>query len=146
MRTVAAVLGVLALSQPCWAQTVTGTDFLIKVPDGKGGVVVESTTLVPHLTGTCFEWRLQLKKSKGDVAVTEVFILPDAPLSWGDDPDLTISADGRSATSQLSLTPEGGWIGHDWCVTDGDPVGRHSFEVKSGARLLHRFVFKIEDL
>lgn len=141
-------IGLLALVQPALGQTVLETDFTIAVPDGSGGEVVESTTLAPLLTDTCFAWHIKLGKIKGAVDITEIYTLPEAPETWGlgDDSSTTISDDRKVATTTYSLTPQDGWITEDWCVGDGDPAGAYSFEIKAGEKLLHRFDFDVQEM
>ena len=154
MKLVLSIVSILALVQPgfvqsSWAQTVLDSDFTISVPRSPGQeAVVESTTLVPLLEGTCYNWHLRLGKTKGAVEITEVYTLPAKPKSWdlGDDSTVVVSKDKLSATSTLSLFPLGGWINNGWCVSAGDPVGDYSFEIKSGNTLLHRFEFELQEM
>lgn len=146
MKRLLSVFGLLALAQPALAQTVLDSDFTISVPRSPGQAdVVESTTLVPLLTGTCYNWHLRLSKTKGSLEITEIYTLPEAPENWGLGSDaITISKNRRTATSALLVTPVDGWIENGWCVTDGDPEGPYSFEIKSGDMVLHRFEFELK--
>jgi len=134
MRRAFCIVTILALAQPAFAQTVLESDFTISVPTASGSPIVESTTLVPLLAGTCYDWHLKLGKTKGAVEITELYTLPAEPESWGisEGSAIVVSDDRMSATSTLSLTPEDGWIGSGWCVSDGDPEGAYSFEIRSG--------------
>jgi hypothetical protein len=145
MKRLLSTLILVALAQPALAQTVLESDFTISVPNGEGEPVVESTTLVPLLAGTCYDWHLRLGKVKGDVAVTEIYTLPAAPDTWGlsEGSSIVVSDDKLSATSTLLLTPEDGWIASGWCVTEGDPEGDYSFEIRSGDKVLHTFEFEL---
>lgn len=145
IRTFCMVASLVALAQPALAQTVLESDFTISVPNGSGEPVVESTTLVPLLAGTCYNWHLRLGKVKGDVDVTETYTLPAAPETWGlsEGSDIVVSDDKLSATSTLSLTPEDGWIASGWCVSEGDPEGDYTFEIRSGDKLLETFEFEL---
>ena len=145
IRTFCMVASLVALAQPALAQTVLESDFTISVPNGSGEPVVESTTLVPLLAGTCYNWHLRLGKVKGDVDVTEIYTLPAAPETWGlsEGSTIVVSDDKLSATSTLSLTPEDGWIASGWCVSEGDPEGDYTFEIRSGDRLLETFEFEL---
>lgn len=145
MKRLLSVLSLLALVQPALAQTVLESDFTITVPTASGSPIVESTTLVPLLAGTCYDWHLKLGKVKGAVEITEFYTLPAEPESWGisDGSAIVISDDRMSATSTLSLTPEDGWIGSGWCVSDGDPEGDYSFQIKAGDRVLETFQFEL---
>src|SRR5690606_12930011 len=122
------------LAQPALAQSVIDSDFTIEVPTAKGDPIVESTTLVPLLTDTCYYWHLRFAKTKGDVTVTEIYTLPAPPANWdiGDSSLIVIADDQRSVTSELSLTPYDGWISSGWCISEGDPEGDYLFQIKSG--------------
>ena len=149
MKPLFAVIGLLALAQPALAQSMLETDFTISVPRSPGQAdVVESTTLVPLLVGTCYNWHLRLSKTKGPLDITEVYTLPEAPDNWGlgEDGNITVSKNRRTATSALVFTPVDGWINNGWCITEGDPEGAYSFEIKSGDTLLHRFEFELKDM
>ncbi|WP_156461272.1 hypothetical protein [Devosia sp. Root436] len=149
MKRLLSILSLLTLAQPALAQTVLDSDFTISVPRAPGqDDVVESTTLVPLLAGTCYDWHLRLGKVKGAVEVTEIYTLPAAPASWGlGEGSLTvISDDQRTATTPLTLTPEDGWIWSGWCVADGDPEGDYRIDFKSGDRLLKTFEFELRNM
>lgn len=147
MKRLLSVVGILALAQPALAQSVLESDFTISVPRAPGQPdVVESSTLVPLLDGTCYTWRLRLGKTKGAVEITEIYTLPAAPQSWGlgEDSGIVVSKDKLTATSPLSLVPLEGWIENGWCVSDGDPEGDYSFDIMAGDELLHRFEFEVK--
>lgn len=149
MKRLLCTLSMLLLAQPVLAQTVIDSDFTISVPTQPGREdLVESTTLVPLLAGTCYNWHLRLAKTKGAIEVTETYTLPEAPESWGisDGGAIVVSDDQLTATSTLSLTPEDGWIGSGWCITEGDPEGAYSFEIRSGDTLLHSFDFELRKM
>lgn len=148
MKHLLLAVSLVALAQPALAQTVLESDFTISVPNGSGDPVVESTTLVPLLADTCYNWHLKLGKVKAAVDVTEIYTLPAEPKTWGlsEGSTIVVSDDKMSATSTLSLTPEEGWIGSGWCVSEGDPAGDYSFEIKSGDKLLHRFEFELREM
>lgn len=146
MKRLFCIVSILALVQPALAQSVLDSDFTISVPRAPGQAdIVESTTLVPLLAGTCYTWHLRLSKVKGSVAITEIYTLPAVPATWGlgEDSTIVVSDDQLTASSALSMTPEDGWIASGWCVSDGDPEGDYSFEIKAGKRLLHRFDFEL---
>lgn len=147
MKRLLLTASLVVLAQPAFAQTVIDKDFTLEITDASGGEIVESTTLIPLLEGACYYWRLKLAKTKGDVAITEVFTLPSAPASWGTPSDtVVIAEDGLSATSTMTITPLDGWISHGWCVAEGDPTGDHQFEVKSGDEVLGTFPFQVEEM
>ena len=147
MRYVVCIVSILTLVQPALAQTVLDSDFTISVPRSPGqDDLVESTTLVPLLEGTCYNWHLRLSKTKGAVDITEIYALPKAPMIWdlSEDSTIVVSDDNLTATSTLSLLPEDGWIASGWCVSKGDPEGGYSFEIKSGDKVLKTFEFELQ--
>ncbi len=146
MKHLLLTASLLALAQPALAQTVLESDFTISVPNGSGEPIVESTTLVPLLAGTCYNWHLRLGKVKGEVEVTEIYTLPSAPETWGlsEGSDIVVSDDKLSATSTLPLIPDGGWIASGWCVSEGDPEGDYTFEIRSGDKVLETFEFELK--
>jgi hypothetical protein len=145
MKRLFYIVGILALVQPAMAQTVLESDFTITVPNTSGDPVVESTTLVPLLEGTCYDWHLKLAKIKGEVEVTEIYTLPAAPQTWdlGEESLAVISEDQRTATTPLTLTPQDGWIASGWCVSEGDPQGDYRIEVRAGDTVLEAFEFEL---
>lgn len=140
------IVSILAFASPAMGQTVLERDFTITVPNASGEPVVESTTLVPLLEGTCYDWHLKLAKVKGAVEVTEIYTLPSAPQTWGlsENSNIVVSDDQLTATSTLSLTPEQGWIASGWCVSAGDPEGDYRFDIKAGDKLLETFAFELK--
>ncbi len=148
MKPLLPVFAALLLAQPAFGQSVIDRDFTISVPNGQGDPIIESTTLVPLLDGTCFHWHLRFGKTKGPIEVVELYSLPSAPKIWGlgENSQTVLSKDRRSATTPRSLVPDQGWIGHGWCVTEGDPEGDYSFEIRRGDELLGRFDFELREL
>ena len=148
MRHAFCIVAILALAQPASGQTVLESDFTITVPNASGDPVVESTTLVPLLDGTCYDWHLRLGKVKGAVEVTEFYTLPAAPQTGGlSEGSLTVlSEDQRTATTPLSLTPQDGWIASGWCVSEGDPEGDYTIEVRAGDKVLETFAFELRGM
>lgn len=147
MKQLLLTASLIALAQPALAQTVIEKDFTLEITQADGSEIVESTTLIPLLDGACYNWRLKLAKSKGDIEITETFTLPSAPASWGStNESMVISEDNLSATSTMTLTPADGWISHGWCVAEGDPTGDHLFEIKSGDEVLGTFPFQVEEM
>ncbi|KKC38232.1 hypothetical protein WH87_11630 [Devosia epidermidihirudinis] len=133
----------LALVHPALARDyeVLDRDFVVITSDADGESVATSTDIVPLIAGTCYEWQLKLAKAKLPVSVTELFTLPGAPSDWGSTDTTSLSADGRSITTQLELQPAESWIWHTWCVLEGDPAGPHEIVVMAGERELARFDF-----
>ena len=91
------------------------------------------TNDVPNIEDQPYGWRIQLKESDQPITWTEVLTLPKAPLSWGgtaDNPNITISNDGRTATTNGESAPTDGFIDNIWSVAAGDPPGIYEISVK----------------
>jgi hypothetical protein len=108
----------------------------------KAGRFVE-TDEVPLRLGTVYGWRAWVA-GDGPVAWREEFTLPTAPKAWGAG---KVSPDGRTSVTEgravpsrstdlcLGRAPDGGWIGHDWSVIEGDPAGEAAIRVHLDGRL-----------
>ena len=91
-----------------------------------------ATSDVPNVADQPYGWRIQLKESDQPIKWTEVLTLPKAPLSWGgvaDNPDVTVSDDGRTATTIGESAPSDGYIDNIWTVARGDPAGIYEISV-----------------
>ena len=108
-------------------------------------VTAVSTRRVPYRPdSSCFAWILRVEPASRRVALRELISLPSAPKSWGVSAESTrVSKDRRSAETDLDDDIADGVISNEWCVADGDPVGRYRIEVFEGPRLLHRFDFAV---
>lgn len=98
---------------------------------GDSGFVANK--VLPLKDGQSFGWRMQLRHPTRTVRVREELSLPAEPKTWGDpEPDLKrkTSADGRSAITELHLTPRNGVISQSWTVTTGDPKGTWVIKVR----------------
>ena len=123
---------------------VLKTEFIVFEQHDPEGTAV-STRRVPYRPdSSCFAWILRVEPAPRRVAVREVFTLPAAPKSWGVSAESTqVSNDRRRAETDLDDDIADGMIGNEWCVAEGDPLGRYRIEVFEGARLLHRFDFAV---
>ena len=109
-----------------------------KGPDGKWAV--RETDRVPlRPRDACYGWRLHFSNNApGEVAWRTEFTLPANP---GKTPTLL--------ETKKSEKPYGGWVGHSWCVTKGDPLGEHVIKVYVRDSLARTFTFHVvapEDL
>lgn len=105
---------------------------LVGPPAAASSQFVPSTVL-PLRDGQEFGWRMKLQTKLTQVRVREELTLPAEPRTWGDpEPGLKrkTSADGRTATTELVLTPVDGVIQFTWTVTTGDPKGTWLLKVK----------------
>lgn len=88
---------------------------------------------LPLKDGQAFGWRIQLRQPARTVVVREELTLPAEPRTWGDpEPGLKrrTTADGRTAITELRLTPRNGVISQSWTVTTGDPKGTWVIKVR----------------
>ncbi|MFM6202231.1 MAG: hypothetical protein ACKPE1_24365, partial [Dolichospermum sp.] len=71
--------------------------------------------------------------------------LPKTPETWitENDQNLSISKDGKTATSTRIQTPVNGVIENFWTISPGDPLGKHQIQVYIDDRLLATFEFEI---
>ncbi len=111
--------------------------------DGADSAFVASKVL-PLKDGQVFGWRIQLRHPARAVRVREELSLPAEPKTWGDpEPGLKrrTTADGRSAITELQLTPRDGFISQSWTVTTGDPKGTWVIKVRveDGPEQVFRF-------
>lgn len=77
---------------------------------------------IPLYAGSVFGWRLDLPCTTRMIEVDEELRLPAAG-DWGEDPEMEISADGRTARIHYMAECHGGWIEKQWSVSAGDPPG-----------------------
>ncbi|TFI57302.1 hypothetical protein E2493_15650 [Sphingomonas parva] len=105
----------------------------------------EATRIVPYVPETsCFGWEIRVPPADRTIRVREVLILPAPPRTWNTDESITtISTDRRRAETELEQDLSEGMLSNDWCIADGDPLGRHRIEVYEGRRLLRRFDFQV---
>lgn len=131
--------------------TVTDTHFL--VDDGSGQPV--DSTRVPYRPRTsCYSWVIAVPAERRELAVREVFELPDSAPTWGSDSDLgvveqddgsvtAVNRDRSTGVTEFRDSLEDGLIVHGWCVAEGDPTGPHRIRVFVGDTLLHEFRFEV---
>lgn len=102
---------------------------------------------VPATEGQVFGWLAEVRGEPRVVRWEERLTLPAKPASWGDvadDPGVTISADGRTATVRGEDALEEGVLSRfAWALTDGDPAGDYRLELSMGGRLVGRFTFHV---
>jgi hypothetical protein len=101
----------------------TTAEFGIVDDDG----VLHPATEIPHYPGSAFGWRLQLG-CEHTVEVDEELRLP-SPGDWSADPDIRVSANGKTARVHSEAACVDGWIENTWTVSAGDPPGAWSLRV-----------------
>jgi hypothetical protein len=121
-----------------------GIEFGIWMPDANGELQFRPTLEVPYVDQQAFGWRLKGAVSDRPVQWVERLQLPAAPGSWEgvlESPNVTVSDDGRTATTFGMSVPEDEFIGNVWYVSAGDPMGdcRISVEFADGRKASFRF-------
>jgi hypothetical protein len=109
------------------------------------GEMVETTNIRHRPGSSCYTWVILVEPESRELAVREVFELPDSAQNWNSGPsEVTVVNRERSgAVTEFSDSLDDGLITHGWCVAEGDPIGRHRIRVFVGDRLLHEFRFNI---
>ena len=121
-----------------------GIEFGIWMPDSNGELRFQPTLEVPYVDQQAFGWRLKGTVPDRPVQWVERLQLPAAPDSWEgvlESPNVTVSDDGRTATTFGMSMPEDEFIGNVWYVSAGDPIGdcRISVEFADGRKASFRF-------
>jgi len=124
---------------------VNKSEFGVKIVNSEGKVNFFPTTKVPLKEGDAYGWRITINNYQGKVQWREVLTLPKYPETWitQDHKNFSISADGKTAISQRTVTPVNGVIENFWTIYSGDPLGKHQIEVYIDERLIGTFVFEI---
>ena len=142
----------LAISKQKYSNSITNqqivvnkTEFGVRIINSSGKVNFFPTTTVPLKEGDAYGWRITLDKYSGKVQWREVLTLPKPPETWITEnrENLSISKDGKTATSTRIQTPVNGVIENFWTISPGDPLGKHQIEVYINERLLATFEFEI---
>lgn len=112
---------------------------------GEGEVkVLPDGANIPYIVGTsCVGWRLRFTPVSGSVQLEEQMILPAPAVTWPDETNTTIAADGLSARTPIVADASAGVAANSWCVAPGDPRGRHRFVVRHGRRVLGVLTFTV---
>jgi len=130
-----------ALAQPLLS--ITHAEFGLFRPDG----TLQPTTTVPHAVDQAYGWRMSLNTRLSQVRVREELTLPAEPTTWGDpEPGFKrkVSADGRSAITELTLELRAGQISQAWAVAPGDPKGEYLLKVKVEGAPEKVFRFRVQ--
>ena len=113
-------------------------------PDAGGEPRFVASRDVPYVEGQAFGWRVPATGLQQPVKWVETIRLPAAPQSWEgvrESPNVTVSEDGRTATTYGESLPGDPFIGNVWYVSVGDPVGDYelSVEFEDGRKASFRF-------
>jgi hypothetical protein len=121
-----------------------GIEFGIWMPDSHGELQFQPTLEVPYVDQQAFGWRLKGAVPDQPVQWVERLQLSAAPGSWEgvlESPNVTVSDDGRTATTFGMSVPEDDFVGNVWYVSAGDPMGdcRIWVEFADGRKASFRF-------
>ncbi len=119
-------------------------EFGIWRPDANGDLQFEATDEVPYVAEQPFGWRLRSGAPSRPVKWVERLELPAPAESWegvAESPNVTLSEDGRTATTFGAALPGDTFIGNVWYVSAGDPTGewRLTIEFEDGRKASFRF-------
>ncbi|MEZ5648694.1 MAG: hypothetical protein R3E60_07165 [Alphaproteobacteria bacterium] len=93
------------------------------------------STLIPLVPDRiCFGWAMHLADPSKLVTVRETLSVEARPQEWRHEHETRVAADGKSAVTEFNATPIGGWIGHQWCILEGDPAGYYIFDIEIDRR------------
>ncbi len=139
-----ALLLAAAAAAPAATVTVLRAEFGRFEVQASGALEFRPGTAVPFAVDQAYGWVITLAKPPPQVKVREELTLPAAPATWGDpEPGIkrTVSADGRTAITELTLEVHGGMISQAWSVAPGDPKGEYVMKVwvEDGPPAMFRF-------
>lgn len=150
MKTI--LIAVVALAVGCGGESPSGSvaaeeiQFGIWVPDEQGVLRFKATAEVPNEEDQAYGWRVRVAESEDTVKWIETVTLPEAPESWEgveEDPSVTISDDGRTATTVGIAVPDGGYLENAWYVAIGDPPGEYEMSVELSDGRQASFTFRL---
>ncbi len=112
--------------------------------DANGEMRFVATRDVPFVPDQAFGWRVKGGPPERPVKWVETLQLPAPPPSWKgveESPNVTVSDDGRTATTYGESVPGDEFIGNVWYVSEGDPMGEYqvTVEFEDGRKASVRF-------
>jgi hypothetical protein len=109
-----------------------------------GSIFFCENQIIPLKENTFFGWRVHLITNKEKVTWKEVFILPGSPSIWGYMKGTEVDPQGKVATTEKTVSPQNGWIGHGWFAAPGDPPGNYKIEIYIEGVLAKTFTFEMK--
>jgi hypothetical protein len=133
-----------------------GADLVIKraqfgilETDAAGAENFLATKEVPAEDGQTFGWVVEVDTTRPSLHWQEHLRLPAPPADWGDaasDPDVVISADGRSVVAQGDDLVEDGELSRFyWALAPGDPAGEYEMDIAVEGKQIGHFAFRVPD-
>jgi len=102
---------------------------------------------LPAEDGTTFGWVVEVDTTRPSLHWQEHLKLPAPPVDWGDaatDPDVLISADGRSVVAQGDDLVEDGELSRFyWALAPGDPGGDYEMDIAVEGKPVGHFAFRV---
>lgn len=117
-----------------WTVDAAGEDHFVPISE------------VPNVEDQPYGWRIWVGESKEPVRWAERLTLSNAPDSWegvDENPNMTISPDGRTVTTAGESIPEAGYISNTWYVAEGDPLGEYEISVQLSVGHEETFRFQL---
>ena len=104
---------------------------------------------LPAEDGTTFGWVVQVDTTRQSLHWQEHLKMPQPPTDWGDaasDPDITISADGRSVVAEGDDMVEDGELSRFyWALAPGDPAGEYEMDIAVEGKPVGHFAFRVPE-
>lgn len=110
-----------------------GIEFGIWEPGPDGDPRFIATLEVPRTAEQVYGWRLRARDPNRPVKWVETLRLPAPAQSWDgveENPNVTVSEDGRTATTYGQSEPGDSYIGNVWGVSSDDPLGDYQLTVE----------------
>jgi hypothetical protein len=121
--------------------------FGILETDATGEESFVPTREVPAEDGQAFGWVIEVDTTRPSLHWQEHLRLPAPPEDWGDaatDPDVLISADGRSVVAQGNDLVEDGELSRFyWALAPGDPAGEYVLDIAVEGKAVGHFAFHV---
>jgi len=112
-----------------------------------GGEHFRPVTELSAQEGVNYGWIIEVETTRPTLRWQERLRLPEREDDWGDaldDPDVTLSEDGRSAYSSGSDLVEDGKLQHFyWTLAQGDPAGTYVMDVAVEGYAVAHFEFSV---
>jgi len=107
------------------------------------------TKVVPAEDGQTFGWVVEVDTSRQSLHWQEHLRLPRPPADWGDaatDPDIVISADGRTVVAEGDDMVEDGELSRFyWALAPGDPAGDYEMDIAVEGKTVGHFAFRVPE-
>lgn len=125
---------------------ITRAEFGIFEYGNPGKLNFTPTNTVPYVSKQLYGWRITLRNPPARVTWREELTLPSKPASWGTNSSgtRTVSADGKTLTTERQVAPMQGVIGNTWQIMRGDPQGQYRINVSIDGKLVQTFNFEVK--